>query len=114
MKTLEIIVLPRLNKRKEFKQALETLIENLENRCLYLKIDEQEDSQSFNILTQWETEDQMYKALKSEEFLILSGAISALSEKTIIQLDGKELGINISELKLFRSSELLQAISKQI
>ena len=113
-KKLELIVLLNSRKRKEFCQSLDNLSKNLQNYCSSLIIDESGDGVTFNILAQWETEDQMRKALKSEEILILSGAISALSEKTIIQLDGKEVDINISELKSLRSSELSQAISKDI
>ena len=114
MKILEITVLPKPHNRKEFRQPLEDLSKNLHQHCSSLKIDELEEGVTFYILVKWKTAGQMHNALMSDEFTILTGAISALSEKTIIQLDGKEVGINISELKLLRSSELLQAISKQI
>ena len=114
MKILEITVLPKPHNRKEFRQTLENLSENLQQHCSSLKIDESGEGVTFNILVQWETVGQMHNALSSEEFTILSGAISALSEKTIIQLDGKEVGINISELKSIRSRELLQVISKDV
>ena len=97
-KKLELIVEPKPHKIKEFSQSLYTLGKNLQNYCSSLIIDESGDGVTFNILAQWETEDQMRKALKSEEFLILSGAISALSEKTIIRLDDKQVGNHISKL----------------
>ena len=97
-KKLELIVEPKPHKIKEFSQSLYNLSKNLQNYCSSLKIDESGDGVTFNILAQWETEDQMRKALKSEEFLILSGAISALSEKTIIRLDDKQVGNHISKL----------------
>ena len=114
MITLEIIILPKPRNIKEFTQTLENLTEKLNKHCSTFKIDEFEDGLKFSILVQWKTLGQMHNALMSDEFTILTGAISALSEKTIIKLDGKELGINISEMKLLRSSELLKAISKQI
>ena len=114
MKILEITVLPKPHNRKEFRQTLENLSENLHQYCSSLKIDELGEGVTFNILVKCKTASQMHNTLMSDEFTILTGAISTLSEKTIIKLDGKELGINISELKLFRSSELLQEISKQI
>jgi len=98
-KKLELIVLLNSRKRKEFSQSLDNLSKNLQNYCSSLIIDESGDGVTFNILAQWETEDQMRKTLKSEEILILSGAISALSEKTIIRLDDKQVGIHISKLK---------------
>jgi len=62
-------------------------------------IDESGDGLTFNILAQWEKEAQMHNALSSEEFTILTGAISALSEKTIIRLDDKQVSNHISKLK---------------
>jgi hypothetical protein len=98
-KKLELIVLLNSRKRKEFSQSLDNLSKNLQNYCSSLMIDESGDGVTFNILAQWETEDQMRKALKSEEFLILSGAINALSEKSICRLDDKQVGNHISKLK---------------
>ena len=90
-KKLELIVEPKPNKIKEFSQSLYTLSKKLQNYCSSLIIDESGDGVTFNILAQWETEDQMRKALKSEEFVILSGAISVLSEKTICRLNDKKV-----------------------
>jgi len=42
--------------------------------------------------------DQMRQALRSEEFRILSGAVNALCEKTVIWLDDKPAGNDISRL----------------
>ena len=97
-KKLELIVEPKPHKIKEFSQSLYTLSKNLQNYCSSLIIDESEDGVTFNVLAQWETEEQMRKALRSEEFRILSGAISALSEKTFIRLDDKQVGKHISML----------------
>lgn len=97
-KKLEFIVELKPNKRKEFSQSLDNLSKNLQNYCSSLMIDESGDGVTFNILAQWETEDQMRKALKSEEFLILSGAISALSKKSICRLNNKQISNHISML----------------
>ena len=96
---LELIVLTNSRKSKEFKQTLNFLTENLRNYCSSLKIDESGDGVTFNILAQWETEDQMRKALKSEEFLILSGAINALSEKSICLLNDKKVSNKLLKIK---------------
>ena len=98
-KKLELIVLTNSRKSKEFKQSLNFLTGNLQNYCSSLKIDESGDGVTFNILAQWETEDQMRKALKSEEFLILSGAINALSEKSICLLNDKKVSNKLLKIK---------------
>ena len=97
-KKLELIVLPNSRKRKEFIQSLDNLNDDLKKYCTSLMIDESSDGVRINILVQWETMDQMHKALRSEEFRILSGAIGALCDKTIIRLDEKEMRKNILEL----------------
>jgi len=99
IKKLELIVEPKPHNRKEFSQSLENLAENLQIHCSSLKIDESGDGLTFNIIAQWETEDQMSNALRSEEFRILSGAISALTKKSIVQLDGKKVSNNSSKIK---------------
>ena len=97
-KKLELIVLPNSRKRKEFKQSLDNLTENLRKYCSSLKIDESEDDHVVTIIAHWETVDQMRQALMSEEFCILSGAIGALCDKTKIRLDDKQRGNHISML----------------
>ena len=98
-KKLEVIVLPKPHNRKEFKQSLNFLTEGLQNYCSSLKTNESEDGLTFTILARWDTTDQMRKALRSEEFLILSGAITALCEKISIRLNDKTVGDHVSKLK---------------
>ena len=98
-KKLEVVVLPKPHNLKEFKQSLNSLSENLQKHCSSLLIDESGDGNEFIISAQWDSSDQMRQALRSEEFLILSGAVNALCEKTIIRLDDKQLGNHISKLK---------------
>ena len=66
--------------------------------CLKLEIIESDDGVTFTLLAQWETLNQMRQAIRSEECSILSGAITALCEKTAIRLDDKEVGNHISML----------------
>ena len=99
IKKLEVIVNPKPNKRKEFSQSLQNLSENLLKHCSSLKIDESGDGVKYKILAQWETVDQMRKALRSEEFRVLSGAISALTENSIIRLNNKKVSNNFSKIK---------------
>jgi len=95
---LEVIVIPKPHNVKEFKQSLNSLKESLQSYCSSLRIDESDDDLAVTIKAQWETMDQMHIALRSEEFRILSGAVNALCEKTIIWLDDKEIGNHISKL----------------
>ena len=99
MKKLEVIVLPKPHHLKEFKQSLNSLRENLKKHCLSLIIYESGDSNEFIISAQWDSIDKMREALSSDEFLILSGAVNALCENTVIRLDDKQLGNHISKLK---------------
>ncbi|MCW8804752.1 MAG: hypothetical protein OQK57_10155 [Ignavibacteriaceae bacterium] len=99
IKKLELIVEPKTHNRKEFSQSLENLAENLQIHCSSLIIDDSGDGNKFNILAQWETEDQMSKALRSEEFRIFFGAIGALCDKTIVRLDGKKVSNNFLKIK---------------
>ena len=98
IKKLEVIVFPKPHNLKEFKQSLNFLIGNLQNYCSSLMIDESGDGNEFIISAQWDSTDQMRQALRSEEFLILSGAVNALCEKTAIWLDDKQVGNHISKL----------------
>ena len=97
-KKLELIVLPNPRKRKEFIQSLDNLTDDLKKYCTSLMINESKDSFKIHILAQWETEDQMREALRSEEFRILSGAVNALCEKAVIRLNDKQRGNHISIL----------------
>ncbi len=97
-KKLELIVSPNPRKRLEFKQSLDCLAGTLQNYCSKLEIIESDDGVTFTLLARWETSDQMRRAIQSEECSILSGAITALCEKTIIMLDDKEVGNHISKL----------------
>lgn len=63
-----------------------------------LEIIESDDGVTFTLLAQWETLNQMRQAIRSEECSILSGAITALCEKTVIWLDDIEVGNHISIL----------------
>ena len=98
MKTLELIVLPKPRNIIEFKQTLENLTQELNKHCSTLKIDEFEDGLKLIILAHWNTEDQMRKALRSEDFLIMYGAVKSLCGKTVIRFDGKQMGTDISIL----------------
>jgi hypothetical protein len=97
-KKLELIVRPKAHKRKEFNQSLNLLIDKLQKYCSSLMIDESEDGLTLTILAGWVTVDQMRTALRSEEFFVLSGAIRALCEKTVIRLDDKQFSNHISKL----------------
>jgi len=97
-KILELIIEPNSRKRKEFSQTLSNLATTLQSSCSSLKIIEAEDSSTINIIVKWETEAEMHRTLKGDEFAILSGAITALCEKTTIRINDKLVGNHISML----------------
>lgn len=63
-----------------------------------MNILEAEDSPTINIVVKWETAAEMDRTLKGDDFVILSGAITALCENTIIRLNDKLIGNHISML----------------
>lgn len=95
---LELIIVPNSRKKKEFSQTLNNLATALQSSCSSLKINEAEDSSTINIKVKWETAAEMHRTLEGDEFAILSGAIIALCEKTIIRLNDKLVGNHISML----------------
>jgi len=97
-RTLEIIILPIPRKKKEFYQTMENLSRSLRRSCSSLTIEESEQLHTITTVIKWETEDQMRQALKSEEFGILSGAISTLCESVIVRLNDQLIGNHISKI----------------
>ena len=97
-KKLEVVVWPNSRKMLEFKQSLDCLAEILQNYCTNLKIEEAGDGLSYTLSAQWETSAHMRQTLQSKEFSILSGAITALCDKTLIRLDDKVFSHQISDL----------------
>jgi len=97
-KILELIIEPNSRKRKEFSQTLSKLAETLQSSSSSLQINDSEDSPTINIIVKWETAAEMHRALKGDEFAILSGAIAALCEKTTIRLNDKLVANHISML----------------
>ena len=98
MERLEITLSVKSIKRLEFKQTLFDLNEKLQKRCTSLKITESDNPLSYAILAQWKTAVNLQEALRTEEFEILSGAITALCEKIEIQLNDKLVGNHLSML----------------
>ena len=66
--------------------------------CSSLQVNDSKDSPTIHIIVKWETEAEMHRALNGDEFTILSGAITALCENTIIRLNDKLVGNHISML----------------
>ncbi len=95
---LELILVPDSRKRKEFGQTLNPIARSMQRSCSSLKIDDSKESTAIHILVEWEQADQMHRMLRSEEFRILSGAITALCERTEIRLNNKPVGNHISKL----------------
>lgn len=98
MERLEMTLLVKPPKRLEFKQTLFDLNEKLQKHCTSLKITESDNFLSYFILAQWKNAVNLQEALRTEEFEILSGAITALCEKIEIRQNDKLVGNHISML----------------
>jgi len=97
-KKLELNIVLNSRKKLEFRQTLECLSEILLNHCSDIKIQETEDKDTFYLLIQWDSANQMRQALRTKEFAVLSGAIKSLAMSTGIRLDDKDMGNDISKL----------------
>jgi len=86
---LELMIEPNSRKKKEFSQTITSLARALENSCSSVKISENEDGSTINVVLEWDSVDQKCGMLRVEAFKILSGATAALCEKVVIQLNGK-------------------------
>ena len=95
---LEVVVRPNPRKRLELKQTLDCLTGILQDYCSSLMINESENGLTITLLAQWEKSDQMRHTLRSKEFSILSGAINALCDNTVIRIDDKSAGNDIAKL----------------
>ncbi len=107
-RVLELMIVPNSGKKKEFSQTLNNLAKTLQYSCSSLKVDESADSLIINITVEWGSMDQMRQMLQSEDFNILSGAITALCEKVVIRLNGKIAHNHISSLNSLLSEEFLE------
>ena len=107
-KILELIVAPKSSKKKEFNQSLNDLARALESSGLKMKIGGSEESSTISVLMEWETGDQMHRTFESNEFTILSGAITALCEKIEIRLNDKLVGNHLSMLTNLKKTKFLK------
>jgi len=97
-RVLKLTVAQNPRKKKEFSQTLNSLAGVLKMSCESLTIDQSKDSDIVTILVKWESENQMYRTLRSEEFNILSGAATALCDNVVIRLNDKIIGHDLSKL----------------
>jgi len=105
MERLKIALWVKPTKHLEFKQTLDHLSEKLKKHCSSLKITETNNLQSHTIIGEWETFIRMQEELKKEEFEILSGAVTALCEKSTIHLNNKLVGNQISMLTTLKRNK---------
>ena len=106
MEQLKIVLRVNTSKLLEFKQTLDHLIEKLQKDCSILKIKETNNLQSYTIIMAWETEDQMHRVMISKVFTILSGAITALCEKSTIHLNDILVGNHMSTMTKLKNNQL--------
>ena len=106
MEKLGMTLLVKPPKRLEFKQTLFDLNEKLQKRCTDLKITSSDNFLSYSILAQWKTSVNLQEAIRTEEFEILSGAMTALCEKIEIRLNDKFVGNHLSMLANLKKQNL--------
>ena len=87
MTKLELVVSLKQGKNKEFKRRLQDLGEKLGQLCTDFLFDESNFVQTISISFRWESEVQMYQALRGKEYEMLCGAINSFCEKTSVRLD---------------------------
>jgi len=97
-KVLELLIVPNSWKKKEFSQSLNNIGRILQHSCSSLKIDESDDDPIIHVVMEWETVVQMRQMFSSEDFNILSGAITSLCEEVVIRMDGNRIEKHISTL----------------
>ena len=94
---LQLRIEPKPSKKKEFSQTITKLSEALEELCSNLKFDESDEEIRINLLFTFESMNHMQVLIDSEEFAILSGAVTALCELIEIRLNDK-LVVNRSSM----------------
>jgi hypothetical protein len=97
-KKLELNIVVSSRKKLEFRQTIECLSESLLKECSDLKIQESQDDDIFFLLIEWSSTSQMRRALRTNDFGILIGAIISLEKNTGIRLDDKDIGNDITKL----------------
>jgi hypothetical protein len=79
---LKITVQPKSIKYLEFKQTLDAIKNDLQKYCTHLTVAEKENA--FTIIADAKTNKQFSTIINAKEFIILSGAIKMLCEKSEI------------------------------
>ena len=105
MERLKIALWVKPTKLLEFKQTLDHLYEKIQGHCSSLEITETNNLQTYIIIGKWEREDEMHRTFKSKEFTILSGAITALCEKSTIHFNNKLVANHISMLTSIKKTK---------
>ncbi len=90
MNTMTIIVKIIQGKSNEFLQTVRTLqMKLMQDEGLYKTTIYQDltDTDIFNIVEEWKTQDALDNHMKSEEFRILTGALKILSVESEVRYD---------------------------
>ncbi len=98
---LDIKVQPKSTKYLEFSQSLESIKSDLKQLCASLLITE--ENNTFSLIADINSPEQLTKMFCSKELSILSGAIKTLGEKSEIIIHGagyKKKGFDLREFRL--------------
>ena len=97
MINLEITAKPKRNKYLEFSQTLEQIKTDLQKLCFRLTIIEEKNS--FSIVADLKSNDQLSVIINSKEVSVLSGAIKMLCEKSKTMINGSSYSTKTEILK---------------
>ncbi len=97
MINLEITAKPKRNKFLEFSQTLEQIKTDLQKLCFRLTIIEEKNT--FTIVADLKSNDQLSAIINSNEVSVLSGAIKMLCEKSKTMINGSRYSTKTEILK---------------
>ncbi len=100
MINLKITVQPKSIKCLEFKQTLDTIKNDLQKYCTHLTVIEKENT--FSLVADLNSDEQLSEIIKSKEIGILSGAIKMLGEKSKTTVNGSNIKNGTTNFKRLR------------
>ena len=101
---LKITVQPKSIKYLEFKQTLDTIKNDLQKYCMHLTVIEK--GNTFSLVADLNSDEQLSEIIKSKEIRILSGAIKMLGKKSKTTINGSSIKNVTNDLKKLRLNYL--------
>ena len=93
MINFEITASPAAGKKVEFEQSIDSIQKKLITVSPFFEVINHQNGGSKFILV-FRTKEEAQKLFKSEEFMLLAGAIKTLCNETSISLNGKQIKLN--------------------